>query len=435
MSKKLIKTVNAILVLSTLVSAAEKKVLLEYLGQASCPPCPGGHVLMERALHEYGDDKVILLSHEAEAMHNNWQDQWTSFFVAGSARPVMTVDRNQPEYRGYMISDSSTYRQEVSSRVSSNAFVDIQISHSFDSKSNQIEGFLEITFEKDTILTNPRVSLIVAEDSVHSSSPAYTQINSWSSVPGFPELLGKGSQIKNYMFPMVERDHILGVEKQSYINEYIEGNHSFNDSISGLNNLVTINNSMHGWGIKTSIQDTIQAGETYKVPFRYTIPQKYGNSAYEPLSPEINQLHLIAAISNEHPTTYIENGVTRNSDLKEVLNANSIKVKDFDSTFVMPDDTISAILNQNVNTVFTHHNQAFNTSINTEEVSNISIQSSRKKDFEVLLLDLQGTIIGQKSFTGGHFQYDFAIQASKSSKVMIFVLKSSEGYEKFKLIK
>ncbi|MDC3250003.1 hypothetical protein OAU52_00080 [bacterium] len=442
MIKKINLAIKGLMVLSAVSMAAEKKVFLEYIGYPACPPCPGGHVMMERAIEEHGSDKIVHLSHEGGPMYTDWQVGWFEYFAMGSERPRMTIDREQGEGQALYIEDSLTYKQTIEDQLKKPAFVSLDIHHQFDQITGTIEGYVEVVFEKDTILTSPKITLILAEDSVHSTQDAYTQKNSWSRVPGFPELQGKGS-MKDYKYPMVERSFIIGLPR---VDTDIKYSLNEADSIYNQNRwkyilaLDSVNNA-NEMGLTDLLKDTVQAGEVYKLPFFYQVPAKF-----ESLTPVYDMLELIVLVTDHGQGGHTDFfGNEYSYSMNRTLNVNSIKVVDDQIDFEMPSDTTTYLREVEyskemqelraalgiITPIFTKSQQAFQTKFNISNEGQISFETSRSQEFTLEIYSVNGNKIFSQQFSGGQKKYSLS-KSFNNSGINIISLKSNEGIENLK---
>jgi hypothetical protein len=340
-----------------------KKVLCEEFTTTRCGFCPQKSI----DLHHFTvqNPNVIAVTHHSgfgkDGMTNQTNLDLSSVFYPFAA-PSMTIDRNMYDGESHVGIKMKVFAYEdtiLSILATEKPEVEIDISKNYEASTRTISGNITINFIETPSPGDFRISVYIIEDSVvgDTGNYQYDQKNYITNDPSYPILYNQ-TLIEGFQHLNVVRAAPLGT-----------------------------------WGDEADIPDNPIKGSSYSKSFSYVIPQKYDTE--KGFDVDLDQIKLLAFVS------YYDADVTK----RQVLNAEIEKM-------LSP----SSGINQNYQTTDmkfypnpTHSNIYLDLKSSKNEVSNI------------LLTDISGKVIYQKSYVFEKGQQQLKIDISDFTPGIYFL--------------
>lgn len=245
--------VLAILVVaSTSMNAATKRVLIEQFTGAWCGYCVDGTVKMDEILTQYPNVTIGVKFHNGDAMAIPETD------IIGAALgltgyPTGNVDRAAFNVGGTprIMLDRGSWMSAVQAMLNQPAYVDLKLEWTYDESTQEIIASISGTFEQ-AINNEVRFNVYVIEDNVVGSGTGWDQANYYNNTVGHP-YYQKGNPVKNYPHMAVVRATLGGP-----------------------------------WGAANSIPQPVVSGMT----------AKYGFSIKKPANWKLENIKLVGMVAN-----------------------------------------------------------------------------------------------------------------------------------------
>lgn len=216
---------------------APRRVLLEEGTGAWCGYCPDAHLVTKQAKNQFGDRIITVSYHNEDSMSILSGDSFLNTFF--SSYPDAILDRRVP------LGSTSTWINEIASRVNGNAPVDVFVEmKSFNVNTREITYTVRVKFS-DYWYGNLNIGSIVTEDRVRGNAAP----NLWSQNNYYSKFHNGGAGGVNH--PLYnEKEYMDGYLHQSVVKSLPGG----------------------VWGVSGIIPQYITPNSEFSQTFSYVLP-------------------------------------------------------------------------------------------------------------------------------------------------------------------
>lgn len=266
--------------------AAGKRILAEEATGTWCQWCPRGEVFVERMLEAFGDYFVPIAVHQGDPMEND-HISWLRTAVPGfTGYPNMTVDRLGWFSFGVIGDIEDYFFEDIDDEVAGT----FDIGAEWDGRNLKVSTGLNFTQNSEAGMS---VDVILVEDNVTGTGPAYNQANAYAGGANGP--MGGYENLPN---PVPASQMVYP--------------HTSRSSMSGFNGV--------------SIADSYSSGDRFLANFEMNVPDTYDD----------NELYLVAVVLNADGSVNnvmqvslqeaIDNGFEMTTSNRNIAIANDINV-------------------------------------------------------------------------------------------------------------
>ncbi|MEM7106008.1 MAG: Omp28-related outer membrane protein [Bacteroidota bacterium] len=262
----------------------QKKVVFEFFTSASCGNCPTGIGEIQRLLNEYGEDRIIWISHHAgwlwDPMLFDEINTIANDFASGA--PTGMIDRTNNLGSTWLATTPTTWENQIINALAESATVWITFSGNYDDASRTIDFSVAARFESNVDPGDFRLNVMILENNVNEGTSQYNQANYFNNSSGHP-FEGAGNPIIGYQHKNVTRAVL-------------------DDA----------------WGTENVIPDNPALNTDYSSNYSYTLPENFDET-------EISIVAFVSYYDNDADNREILNGdVIHIDDLTTATSTNSI---------------------------------------------------------------------------------------------------------------